>query len=133
VPFEDLRFVTVDHSRTTEFQEPGAPLYLAIDGKHWDPDRIDQTVKLGDVEEWTIKNTSSHWHPFHIHINDFQVISVNGEPVEAWGLNDTYALAPNSTTVMRSHFAEFTGKFVYHCHILSHEDFGMMANVEVVE
>ena len=86
--------MTVDHSRTTEFQEPGAPLYLAIDGKHWDPDRIDQTVKLGDVEEWTINNTSSHWHPFHIHINDFQVVSVNGEPVEAWGLNDTYALAP---------------------------------------
>jgi FtsP/CotA-like multicopper oxidase with cupredoxin domain len=133
VPYEDLRLLPVNHSRTTEFQEPGAPLYLAIDGKHWDPDRIDQTVKLGDLEEWTIINSSSHWHPFHIHINDFQVVSVNGEPVEAWGLNDTYALAPHSTTVMRSQFAEFTGKFVYHCHILSHEDFGMMANVEVVE
>ena len=133
VPYEDLRLLPVDHSRTTEFQEPGPPLYLAIDGKHWDPDRIDQTVKLGALEEWTIKNTSSHWHPFHIHINDFQVVSVNGEPVEAFGLNDTYALAPNSTTVMRSRFSEFSGKFVYHCHILSHEDFGMMANVEVVE
>jgi FtsP/CotA-like multicopper oxidase with cupredoxin domain len=133
IPWDDLRQRTIDNRRTTEFQEPGAPLYLAIDGKHWDPDRIDQEVKLNTLEEWTLVNSSSHWHPFHIHVNDFQVVSFNGEPVEAYGLNDTVVLPPDSETVVLITFDEFKGKFVYHCHILSHEDFGMMANVLVVE
>lgn len=132
IPWNDLRLRPIDNRRVTEFQEPGPPLYLAIDGKHWDPDRIDQFVRLDALEEWTIRNTSSHWHPFHIHINDFQVVSFNGEPVEAPGLNDTLALPPFSETVVLIPFDEFEGKFVYHCHILSHEDFGMMANVLVV-
>ena len=132
VPFEDLRGIPVDNIRITEFEEPGAPLYLAIDGKHWDPERIDQTVKLGALEEWVIRNTSTHWHPFHIHVNDFQIISVDGIPYPSRGWQDTVALAPNSETVIRMRFDDFDGKFVYHCHILSHEDFGMMANVEVV-
>lgn len=133
IPFEDLRNRTIDNYRVTEFQEPGPPLYLAIDGKHWDVDRIDQEVKLNTLELWTIRNTSSHWHPFHIHINDFQIISWNGEPHDAPGLNDTFALPPDSEVEILIPFDEFTGKFVYHCHILSHEDFGMMANVLVVE
>jgi FtsP/CotA-like multicopper oxidase with cupredoxin domain len=132
VPLEDLSQLPVDNTRTTVFEEPGPPLFLAIDGKHFDPDRIDQTVKLGALEEWIVQNTSSHWHPFHIHVNDFQVVAVNGEPVQAHGWQDTVLLPPDSETVIRMRFADFDGKFVYHCHILSHEDFGMMATVEVV-
>jgi suppressor of ftsI len=132
IPFEDLSQLPVDNYRTTTFEEPGAPLFLAIDGKHFDPDRIDQTVKLGALEEWTIRNTSSHRHPFHIHVNDFQVVAVNGVPVEASSYMDTVDLPPGSETTIRMRFADFDGKFVYHCHILSHEDFGMMATVDVV-
>jgi FtsP/CotA-like multicopper oxidase with cupredoxin domain len=132
IPFEDLSTLPIDNARVIEFQEPGAPLYLAIDGKHWDPDRVDQTVKLGDLEEWTIINSSSHWHPFHIHVNDFQVVGFNGEDVEALAMNDTVSLPPGTSTVIRIPFYEFDGKFVFHCHILEHEDFGMMATVEVV-
>jgi FtsP/CotA-like multicopper oxidase with cupredoxin domain len=132
LPFEDLSQLPVDNYRTTVFEEPGPPLYLAIDGKHFDPDRIDQTVKLGALEEWTVRNTSSHRHPFHIHVNDFQVVAVNGEPVEATSYMDTVDLPPNSEITIRMRFADFDGKFVYHCHILSHEDFGMMATVDVV-
>jgi FtsP/CotA-like multicopper oxidase with cupredoxin domain len=132
IPFEDLRGLPVDNTRVTVFEEPGPPLYLAIDGKHFDPDRVDQTVKLGALEEWVVRNTSSHWHPFHIHVNDFQVISLNGEPVPAHGWQDTVALPPDSETIIRMRFDDFDGKFVYHCHILGHEDFGMMAVVEVV-
>ncbi len=132
IPFEDLTGLPVDNIRITTFEEPGAPLYLAIDGKHFDADRVDQTVKLGALEEWVVRNTSSHWHPFHIHVNDFQVISVDGVPVRSYGWQDTVPLAPNSETMMRMRFDDFDGKFVYHCHILSHEDFGMMAVVEVV-
>ena len=47
------------------------------------PNRIDQTVKLGALEEWLVKNESTHYHPFHIHVNDFQVVAVNGQAVDA--------------------------------------------------
>jgi suppressor of ftsI len=132
IPFEDLSLLEIDNQRVTVFEEPGPPLFLAIDGKHWDPDRIDQTVKLGALEEWIVRNTSSHRHPFHIHVNDFQVVALNGEPVQARGWQDTVTLPPNTDVTIRMRFTDFDGKFVYHCHILSHEDFGMMANVEVV-
>lgn len=132
IPFEDLSLGTVDHYRVTAFQELGAPLFLAIDGKHFDANRIDQTVKLGALEEWLVRNESSHYHPFHIHVNDFQVVAVNGQAVSADSYDDTINLPPNSEVTIRLRFADFDGKFVYHCHILSHEDFGMMATVEVV-
>ena len=54
-----------------------------INGQQFDPNRVDQEVKLGTVEEWTIRNDTAEQHPFHIHVNDFQVMSVNGEPYEA--------------------------------------------------
>lgn len=133
IPYVDLRGLTPDVVRVTTFEEPGPPLYLAIDGKHFDPNRVDQTVKLGATEEWVVRNTSPEWHPFHIHVNDFQVISVNGDPYDAHGYEDTVPLPPNSETVIRTQFLDYAGKFVYHCHILGHEDFGMMAVVEVVE
>jgi FtsP/CotA-like multicopper oxidase with cupredoxin domain len=132
IPFEDLSQLPIDNRRVTVFEEPGPPLFLAIDGKHFDPDRIDQTVTLGALEEWVIRNTSSHRHPFHIHVNDFQIVAIDGEPVRAHGWQDTVNLPPNSEITVRMRFMDFDGKFVYHCHILSHEDFGMMATVEVV-
>ena len=132
IPFEDLSKETVDRSRVTVFQELGPPLFFAIDGKHFDSNRIDQTVELGALEERLIKNESSHYHPFHIHVNDFQVVAVNGQAVEADSYDDTINLPPHSEVAIRMRFADFDGKFVYHCHILSHEDFGMMATVEVV-
>ena len=132
IEFEDLTGIPVDVTRVTVFEEPGPPLFLAIDGKHFDMNRVDQTVKLGALEEWVVRNTSSHWHPFHIHVNDFQVVSVDGIQQRAYGWQDTMILPANSETVIRLRFDDFDGKFVYHCHILSHEDFGMMAVVEVV-
>ena len=104
-----------------------------INDKKFDPNRVDVQPKLGTVEEWTLKNTSSEQHPFHIHVNDFQVVSVGGEPYDARGLQDTVPLLPGKDVVIRTRFTDFTGKFVFHCHILAHEDNGMMAVVEVVE
>ena len=106
--------------------------YFAIDGLGFDPDRVDQIVKLGATEEWVVRNTSPDWHPFHIHVNDFQVISVNGEP-QAPHYEDTVLVPRNGEVVIRMRFLDFTGKFVYHCHILAHEDGGMMGVVEVVD
>lgn len=123
---------SASESNTTvnRFGEEGTNM---IDGKVFDHNRVDQTVKLGDLEEWVIKNIDDDDHTFHIHINDFQVLSVNGQPYEAHGLQDTVILPGNGEVVIRMQFEDFVGKFVYHCHILPHEDTGMMGIVEVVD
>ena len=130
---DDLRGATVDVSRTITFAKDQASGHFLIDGKMFDENRIDQAVKLGALEEWTIINNNSQQHPFHIHTNDFQVISINGEPFEAASHVDTVNLPADGTVVVRIPFLDFTGKFVYHCHILNHADMGMMATVEVTE
>jgi suppressor of ftsI len=75
---------------------------------------------LGATEEWTILNTSDEQHPFHIHVNDFQVMSINGRRVHPRGLQDTVVLPVHGRVVIRLRFTGFTGKFVFHCHILNH-------------
>ena len=119
--------------RTMTFSEDESTNTFYINDKEFDPDRVDVQPKLGTVEEWTLQNTSDEQHPFHIHVNDFEVISIDGEPYTAKGLQDTVPLIPGQDVVIRTHFTDFTGKFVFHCHILNHEDNGMMAVVEVVE
>ena len=127
-----LVFSASPASNTTmnRFGEQGTNM---INGKVFDHNRVDQIVKLGDLEEWKINNTDNDDHTFHIHVNDFQVMSVNGKPYEANGLQDTVILPANGTVVVRMQFEDFVGRFVYHCHILPHEDTGMMGTVEVVD
>jgi FtsP/CotA-like multicopper oxidase with cupredoxin domain len=132
LPFEDLRDVAIDRRREVVFSETLSPFRLYIDGRQFDHDRVDQTVWLGATEEWRLVNTSPDTHPFHIHVNDFQVISVNGEPVEPHSWEDTFPIDAFGEIVIRSRFLDFTGKTVYHCHILDHEDKGMMGIVEIV-
>lgn len=96
-----------------------------------------QVVALGSVEEWTVYNMNFVQHPFHIHINPFQVVKINGVPVEPFWA-DTIGLPiggtpqnPTSVT-FRTRFLDFRGSYVMHCHILSHEDMGMMQTIETV-
>jgi FtsP/CotA-like multicopper oxidase with cupredoxin domain len=103
-----------------------------IDGKVFDADRVDQRVALGAVEEWTIVNEYQDDHLFHIHTNPFQVIKVNGEAVEPTWL-DTAVLPRGGSLTFRSRFIDFTGKFVLHCHMMNHEELGMMQIVEVYD
>lgn len=132
VALEDFSNDELAAKRTIAFQMPSTPPQLAIDGKAFVEDRIDTTVRLGSTEEWTLRNESGQWHPFHIHVNDFQVMSINGDAVPLQR-HDTISLPPRGEVVIRSRFLDFTGRFVYHCHILVHEDSGMMAVVEVIE
>jgi FtsP/CotA-like multicopper oxidase with cupredoxin domain len=118
--------------RTWTFTEDDASSMYFINGKIVDLDRVDAQPKLGTVEEWTVKNDTSEQHPFHIHINDFKVMAVNGVPYVATGEQDTVVLPPGGEVTLRLAFLDFIGKFVFHCHILAHEDGGMMAVVEVV-
>ena len=134
VPFEDLSGYPVDRQRELVFQiQEGVDNPYRIDGRPFDERRVDQTVKINALEEWVLYNTSDEWHPFHIHINDFQVVAINGAPFTAHSYDDTYLIPPHGSFTMRSRFLDFTGKYVYHCHILFHEDHSMMGIVEVVE
>jgi suppressor of ftsI len=91
------------------------------------------TVKRGTCEEWLLINDTTEGHPFHLHMVSFQVTEINGvklDPVEIW---DTFIIPPkvkdkNGSLRIRIRFLQFVGKEVFHCHILPHEDTGMMQN-----
>ncbi len=103
-----------------------------INGKPFSMDRVDTVVTGGDTEEWTITNATPIGHPFHIHITDFQVLSITGAPQPFQGQMDTVLVPPNGNVVFKITFdPRYPGKFVYHCHILNHEDGGMMGTIEV--
>jgi bilirubin oxidase len=103
-----------------------------INGQSYDPMRVDTHAKLGATEVWTVTNTASMDHPFHLHGFQFQVLARNGkkEPVVAW--YDTVNVPKNSGSVrLAVTFADFAGMRMYHCHILEHEDLGMMGMLDV--
>jgi suppressor of ftsI len=72
-------------------------------------------MKLGALERWTLVNTNTEWHAFHIHVNDFQVVSVAGKRVPYVDYQDNVALPPKSKVVVLMRPTDFTGKFVMHC------------------
>jgi suppressor of ftsI len=123
----------IARQRTTTFSESPNGDKFFIDNKQFNPNVNNVAPRLGTTEQWTIRNTSTELHPFHIHVDDFQVMSINGRPYNANGQQDTIALPYNGgQVVIRDRFEQFTGRFVYHCHILDHEDQGMMLVVDVV-
>ena len=99
---------------------------------------VPTVVNLNDAEEWHLKVGMSHaggteGHPFHIHVNAFEVISVNGKPVPPGTIQDTVWVGADQTVVIRMRFKQWVGKSVYHCHIIPHEDVGMMQNFLIVD
>jgi FtsP/CotA-like multicopper oxidase with cupredoxin domain len=104
---------------------------FTINGQPFDPGRDDVTAKLGAAEEWTLVNTTPFPHPLHIHVNPFQVIDVNGVPDPRKPWLDTVPVPAAGSVTFRTRFTDFTGRYVMHCHILPHEDTGMMINVNI--
>lgn len=103
-----------------------------INGTTMNMDRIDTLIPAGSTEIWTISNESTRAHNFHIHGTQFTVDSVNGaSPAPAnRGRKDTVFLAPGDTTELIVPFGSFPDPvtpYMYHCHMLWHEDQGMMA------
>ncbi len=136
MPHEDLSALSsdeIDGNRRITFQikPPINPRTVTaqINSHIFDPNRDDQVVRLNTTEEWVIRNASSQWHPFHIHINDYQVIAVNGEPLRVRSSEDTTRVPPFGEITMRTRYLDFPGRWVYHCHILLHEDHGMMGTI----
>ena len=101
-----------------------------FNGKFFDPTRVDIAPKLGSVEDWVITNNTPHLHPFHLHTWPFNIIDRgDGKPLIGW--RDTVHISPWATVKIRIPFTEISGKTVYHCHVLDHEDTGLMGIVEV--
>jgi FtsP/CotA-like multicopper oxidase with cupredoxin domain len=114
-------------------QNPYVGIDFTLNGQQYDVTQVNYVVDVGGVEEWhLIVGDSQHGgtegHPFHIHVNSFEVISVNGKMLEPGTIKDTVWIPAESTVVIRMRFKEFVGKSVFHCHILPHEDTGMMQN-----
>ena len=103
-----------------------------INGSKFDMEKIDFTVELGKTEVWTLTNSTMMAHPFHVHGLSFYVVSVNGAapPANLKGRKDVVTVPPMQgqvkIVVCFDDFADPDMPYMYHCHILSHEDTGMM-------
>ena len=106
----------------------GSMLAFTIDGRTFDPERVDISTTIGEVEEWTIVNETGMDHPFHLHVWPFQVVDEQGWP----GWKDTVNVPGGQQVTIRIPFVGHSGRTVYHCHILDHEDIGMMGVIEVM-
>ena len=104
---------------------------FTVNGVLFDPNRVDVTIPLNSVQEWELINTTTNGHPFHIHVNDFMVLSVNNVPLPEPEWHDTFNIPKNGRIRIRHRFEDFKGMFVFHCHILVHEDLGMMQVVNI--
>jgi L-ascorbate oxidase len=134
-------------------------LVFEIDGRSYDPNRIDRTLMVGGADEWTLKSAFVS-HPFHIHVNPFQIVKIiapdGTTDVSAPGARDkvgtdtagndildpqypglkgvwkdTLFVKFQYTVIVRTRYERYIGDFVLHCHILDHEDQGMMQNVRI--
>ncbi|MFJ8492092.1 multicopper oxidase family protein [Streptomyces sp. NPDC094038] len=132
-PHEDLSHAKIAARRTVVLTENKAGTKFYINGRMYDPHRTDFTGTLDTVEEWTVRNDTDETHSFHIHTDDFQLMSIDGkahDPSHAW--YDTIDVPVRGKAVLRIHYTDFTGRTVVHCHILNHEDMGMMAVLDIV-
>ena len=133
LPVEDLRG-KVTNRRTIVLSESQDGDTMFIDRKQFDMNRTDTRVKLGAVEEWTVRNNSDELHTFHIHQGPFQLTEINGVPQPADDHRDVVDVPIRGEVKVIIPFTNplIVGRFVYHCHILAHEDKGMMAIIEVI-
>ncbi|WP_238581595.1 multicopper oxidase family protein [Demequina aestuarii] len=125
-PPHDLRDAGIDRARTLTFtMSMGGGMRFLIDGVAFDPGRVDHTVDVGSVEEWTLVNVTMMDHPFHLHTWPMQL--VDGEGVDT---RDVVDVPAGESVTVRIAFDRFPGRTVYHCHVLDHEDLGMMGVVQ---
>jgi FtsP/CotA-like multicopper oxidase with cupredoxin domain len=115
-------------------------LNFGVDGKAYSMSAPPYQVPLGTAQEWTLENAfdpklMEHAHVFHIHTNPFKITKRNGKALSPPLWRDTYVLTKSAgdTITFESNFVDYAGKFVEHCHVVSHEDLGMMSAIEVVD
>jgi FtsP/CotA-like multicopper oxidase with cupredoxin domain len=105
-----------------------------INGRTFNPARADAHPKLDTTETWEIVNRTDVAHVMHMHHTDWYLLARNKRRPPPWEdcLKETFFIYPRERILVAGHFADYTGKFVIHCHMLDHEDHGLMAQFEVV-
>jgi spore coat protein A, manganese oxidase len=105
-----------------------------MQGRAWDPTRIDARPRLGTSELWQFVNRSPRPHPMHLHGCHFRVVERSTGPLTGTdrGWKDTVNLAPNESVTVQPYIVSHTGRYVFHCHALEHATAGMMLQMEVV-
>ncbi|MFC5929472.1 multicopper oxidase family protein [Cryobacterium melibiosiphilum] len=132
----DLRATTVSARRELVFAMGmgggmgGGMMSATINGRVFDASRIDTTVQFDSVEEWLLTNTSTLDHPLHLHVWPMQIVEEGGQPVRTVKWQDVVNVPANGSVRVRVAFEDFSGRSVYHCHILDHEDSGMMGVID---
>jgi FtsP/CotA-like multicopper oxidase with cupredoxin domain len=142
-PFEAIPESAAVRSRTFVFGPKATlgdmpPVEWLIDGQHFDPNRIDATPELNSVEIWRFISEKAPFgggmeHPVHVHLVNFQILDRNGAkpaPYES-GWKDTVLVPRGEEVRVIMKFEGYRGKYIMHCHNLSHEDSSMMTNFEV--
>lgn len=105
-----------------------------INGNTWDKNRIDANPAYGSTEIWSFQNNARDWfHPVHVHLVDFQILTRNGQPPRPYerGLKDTVYLGENDNIQVIAKFEAHQGKYIIHCHNIVHEDHDMMTQYQV--
>ena len=163
--YQYLTFYIDVKATPTGFEISSAPFDQPFKPQPYDPNRVDRVLTLGKAEEWRLQSRFVS-HPFHIHVNPFQVIAIldpSGKDVSAPGAVDNAdpnsppdpqypglkgvwkdtlwvkSLLPTAgdypkgvyTIVVRTRYDRYIGEYVLHCHILDHEDQGMMENIRI--
>ena len=110
----------------------------AINGRPMDMHRIDFAVPIDQTEIWEVSNRDPQPHNFHVHNVQFRILSENGQPppAERAGLKDTVYVPPWTTTRILVKFTDYTNinwPYMFHCHLLLHEDIGVMGQFVVVK
>jgi bilirubin oxidase len=109
-----------------------------INGFHFDMMVVNDTVHLNDIEKWRVTNNTGIAHPFHIHDMHFYLLNKNGAavPKSEMGKKDVVLVLPNQYVEFVTKFEDFandTVPYMYHCHLLHHEDDGMMGSFIVID
>jgi len=122
-------------ARVRRFELSGSS---SINGHEMDMARIDQVVPVGATELWEVENRGGIPHSFHVHDVRFRVVEIAGEPprLEMSGLKDTVLIPPGEMARLATHFSDYIDPempYMFHCHLLEHEDRGMMGQFVVVD
>jgi spore coat protein A len=114
--------------------DPDGTTFWTVDGRPFDPDRTDHFVTMGSTEKWVLRNDAPIAHFIHLHEERWHTILRDGHRPPPWerGLEDTWRLDPGESVVVAGKFTDFAGRFMIHCHMLDHEDHGLMAQFAVV-
>ncbi len=114
--------------------DPTSGTLWTINDEGFDPHGVQHTAVLGTTEKWRLRNTSPITHYVHIHQELWRTVRRDGKRPPPWerGFEDTWRVDPGETVDVAARFTDYPGRFMVHCHMLDHEDHGMMAQFRVV-